>query len=54
MRLALNESLQGLSRGVLLWRERLGGEALAAVIHSERAIQMCVDIDAGSGIAAST
>lgn len=33
--------------------ERLGGEALAAVIHGERAIQMCVDIDAGSGIAAS-
>lgn len=55
MRLALNESLLGLSRGLCHpWLERLGSEALAAVVHGERAIQMCVDVDAGSGIAAAT
>jgi len=55
MRLAPKESLLGPSRGLCdpSW-ERLGAQALAAVIHSERAIQMCVDVDAGSGIAAST
>ena len=51
---ALKGSLLGAPRGLCnpSW-ERLGGEALPAVIDSERAIQMCVDIDAGSGIAAS-
>jgi hypothetical protein len=48
MRRALNGSLRGLSRGVLRWRERLGGEALAAVIHGERAIEVGVNLDAGS------
>jgi hypothetical protein len=55
MRLALKGSLLGPPRGLChpSW-ERLGGEALPPVIDSERAIQMCVDVDAGSGIAAST
>jgi len=51
----LKGSLLGAPRGLCNpSREHLGAQALAAVIHSERAIQMCVDVDAGSGIAAST
>lgn len=50
---APNESLLGPPRGVRSSRERLGGEALAPVIHSERAIEVGVDVDAGAGIAAS-
>ena len=51
---ALPESLLGLPRGVCSWRERLGAETLAAVVDRERAIEVGVDLDAGSGVAAST
>jgi len=50
---APKESLLGPPRGVLSSREGLGSEALAPVIHSERAIEVGVDFDAGSGVAAS-
>jgi len=55
MRRALNESFLGPPRG--LWglvRERLGAQALAAVVDGQRAIEVGVDLDAGSGVAAST
>jgi len=53
MPLALQELLLGPLRGRLSSGERRRAKALAAVIHSERAIQMGVDLDAGPSIAAS-
>jgi len=52
---ALKGLLLGASRGLCnpSW-ERLGSEALPAVIHGERAIEVGVNLDAGSGIAAAT
>lgn len=41
-------------RGGCAWRERLGAETLAAVVHGERAIEVGVNLDAGTGVAAST
>ncbi len=51
---ALKGLLLGAPRGLCnpSW-ERLGAQALAAVIDGERAIEVGVDLDAGSGIAAS-
>lgn len=51
----LKESLLGLFWGPCkVSRERLGAQALAAVVDGERAIEMSMDLDTGAGVAAST
>ena len=51
--LALQDSRRGPPSGRRPSREGLGGEALAAVIHGERAIEMRMHLDAQAGIAAA-